>query len=140
VHGTLHKLAAWLVLVAYGLSGVSPAHALVLCLEPDGSVALEAAAPAGCTPCGGEQGSGRDVERAGADCCPCVDIPLPTQAEESQARPRTCDGAAVAAVAHPPVLRADVPTAEPAALARPAHAAPRPAPGLALIRTVVLRV
>jgi hypothetical protein len=139
VQGTLQKLASWLVLVACVISGVSPAQQLVVCLEPDGSVVLEAAAPAGCTPCGQEDSS-REAEQLAAYCCPCIDIPLPTQGEERQARPKASEGHAVAAAVLPPSCIATIVEAEPARLERSAHAEPRPPPALALIRTVVLRV
>ena len=140
MQGIIHKLATWLVLVAYMLSGVSPVQPLVVCLEPGGGVVLEAAAPAGCTPCGEEGESSRQAEQVAADCCPCIDIPLPRQGEEPQAKPRASEGHALAAAFLRPSFSATIVEAEPSRLERCTRAQPRPAPGLAQIRTVVLRV
>jgi hypothetical protein len=71
----LPKLTAWVVLVACLFASLAPATELVLCLEPDGSVTLEAAARDTCC----ERSS--DGQRAAAVAsestgCPCLDIPL----------------------------------------------------------------
>lgn len=136
----LHKLTTWLVLVVYVLSGVSPAQQLVVCLEPDGSVVLEAAEPSGCTPCGVPEDSSGDVESLGVECCPCIDIPLPTQSEEPQAKLKASEGHGSWAAVVPPSFIAEIARVEPTEPAVSARSQPRPAPGLALIRTVILRV
>ena len=136
----IHKLTTWLVLVAYMLSGVSPAQQLVLCLEPDGRVVLEAAEDGGCTPCGGSEESSREVERLAAECCPCIDIPLPTQDEGPQAKLKAPDAQGWWAAVLPPCFFATVAWVEPAELALSARNRPRPAQRLELIRTVILRV
>ena len=136
---TLHKLTTWLVLVAYMLSGLSPAQQLVVCLEPDGSVVLEAAEDGGCTPCGPEESS-QEVEQLAAECCPCVDIPLPMQGEDPQARPKASDAQVSSVAVLPPCFLAIVAWVEPAKLAFTASDQPRHAQRLKLIRTVILRV
>ena len=136
----LQRLATWLVLAAYMLSGVSPAQELVLCLEPDGSVVLEAAVPSGCTPCGIPEEPSGEQESVGVECCPCIDIPLPTQDEEPQAKPKSSKGHGSWAAIASPTWIAAIPRVEPAGPALSPRARPRPAPGLALIRTVILRV
>jgi hypothetical protein len=139
-HG-IHKVAAWLVLLAYLFSGIAPAEQLVLCIEPDGTVALEMAAPGGCTPCGPES-LGDDSEGAGLECCPCTDIPLPSQSEDPQLRPKASGDSSPAisflAPSHPApfAIRESAPFAPLPAFESHARSAPR----LALIRTVVLRV
>ena len=137
---SIHKLTTWLVLVAYMLSGVSPAQQLVVCLEPDGSIVLEAAVDSGCTPCGETEDSSREGEQLAAECCPCVDIPLPTQGEGPQAKPKASDAQGPWAAVLPPSCPSTVAWVEPAELPLCAGDQPRPAQRLALIRTVVLRV
>ena len=137
---SIHKLTTWLVLVAYMLSGVSPAQQLVLCLEPDGSVVLEAVEDGGCTPCGGTEESSREVERLAGECCPCIDIPLPAQDEGPQAKPKASDAQGLWVAVLPPCFLATVAWIEPAELAFTAGGQPRPAQRLELIRTVILRV
>ncbi len=137
---SIHKLTAWLVLVAYMLSGVSPAQQLVVCLEPDGSIVLEAAEDGGCTPCGGTEESSREVERLAAECCPCVDIPLPTQDEGPQAKPKASDAQISSFSVLPPCFLATVAWVEPAKLAFTAGDQPRQAQRIELIRTVILRI
>lgn len=139
MRSSIHKLTTWLVLVAYMLSGVSPAQKLVVCLEPGGSVVLEAAEDGGCTPCGPEESS-REVEQLAAECCPCVDIPLPTQGEGPQAKPKASDAQISSVAVLPPCFLAIVAWVEPAELAFTAGGQPRPAQRLELIRTVILRV
>jgi hypothetical protein len=140
VQGTLRKLSAWLLLVAYALSGVSPAQRFVVCLEPDGSIALEAAASIGCAPSCGEDESSPESSEAASRCCPCIDIPLPTRGEEPQSKARASEVPGLAAVVLPPPCLPSIAQAAPAGLERSAPVEPRPSPGLALLRTVVLRV
>ena len=134
----LHKLTTWLVLFAYMLSGISPAQQLVICLEPDGSVVLEAAEESGCTPCGREETS--DEAILAAACCPCVDIPLPTQDEGLQARPKSSDLQGSWTAVPPPSWPARVVTVERPETELFRDSQPRPAQRLELIRTVILRV
>lgn len=138
MHCALHKLTTWLVLVAYMLSGISPAQQLVICLEPDGSVVLEAAEEGGCTPCGTEEASDEAV--LAAECCPCVDIPLPTQDEGPQARPKSLDLQGSWTAVPPPSWPASLATVERPEIEFFRASRPRPAQRLELIRTVILRV
>lgn len=137
---SIHTLTTWLVLVAYMLSGVSPAQQLVVCLEPGGGIVLEAAVDSGCTPCGATEDSAREGEQSAAECCPCVDIPLPSQGEGPQAKPRALDAQSPWAAVLPPSCSSTVAWVEPAGLPRCAGDQPRPAQRIALIRTVILRV
>ena len=134
----IHKLATWLVLVAYLLTGLAPAQQLVVCLEPDGRIGLEAATPEGCTPCGDpEATSSPEVEGFRVDCCACTDIALPCQSDEPQTRSKDSHGS-VAAVA-PVYCITAIARIGPGEL--PGFVPePRPGPNLASIRTVVLRV
>lgn len=140
VRRSIHTLTTWLVLVAYMLSGISPAQQLVVCLEPDGGIVLEAALDSGCTPCGETEDSAPDSELLAAECCPCVDIPLPSQGEGPQAKPRASDAQSPWAAVLPPSCPSTVAWVEPVELPLGAGDQPRPAQRLALIRTVILRV
>ena len=70
----LRKLSIWLALVAYCLTGVASAKGLVLCLEPDGHLSLEAQA-AGCASCCSMEDEPEDA-RERLTSCPCVDVPI----------------------------------------------------------------
>jgi hypothetical protein len=133
---SIHKLATWVFLVAYMLSGVLAAQ-LVVCLEPDGKIALEPAEPNGCMPCGGSEDSSQDLGGMKDQCCPCIDIPLPWQGEDPHAKSKT-SGPLAAVV--PACLVAAVLGVEPGEHRLLVRAPPRSAQSLALIRTVVLRV
>lgn len=135
---SLRKLATWLVVMAHVLSGVAPSQQLVVCVEPDGRLALEAVA-ADCGPCGGPGESSRDAEELQSGC-PCVDIPLPTQGDEPQLKPKATgfDGSPVPAV--PALLLPIVPVVADAERAALSTDPPGAAACLALIRTVVLRL
>ena len=135
----LRALCAWFCVALIAFVGVVPAQGLVLCLEPDGAMALKV----GSTQCGGcadgvgGQSGVRSVTHEQG--CPCVDIPIFSTGEHSQLQATSIE------------LRIDVPlTAAPAPLAilpvLPAEplvtigSPPRPAERLAHIRTVVLLV
>jgi len=133
-----HRLAAWIVLVACTLSGVSPALPLVLCVASDGGVVLEHLAPGQQTPC--EDDGSASIEPASTSCCQCTDILLPTQGDEPQVSPRTDVHAAFDAHCLAPTGNPIVVGSELAAPRRALPARPRPAPALASIRTIVLRV
>ena len=136
----LHKLATVLVLAVYLLTGLAPAQRFVLCLEPGGEVALEVAGRGTACPSSGEsEEPASTVEGAHTTCCPCVDIPLPAQDEDPQAKP-SADQSSACAVLAPPACLATVAEPLPAPCAVTAQGRPRPRAGLALIQTVVLRV
>ena len=133
----VHKLTAWLALAVYLLSGLAPAQELVVCLEPDGTLALEAAEIGGCTPCGGaEELPPEEQQGIGIECCPCTDIPLPTRAEDAQAKPKS---AGAPDLALPPCL-VTVLFVDPAPLPPTGIDPPGAPASLDRIRTVVLRV
>lgn len=136
----LRTLTAWFCVVVIALVGITPAQGLVLCLEPDGTVALEVgdsdSGCGGCTDSGPEQPSGLP---ASEENCPCIDIPIFSLGEETQVQPRTFE------------ISLDGPWLAPApacAVVSAAHVEstmrlvgpPRPAERLAHIRTVVLLV
>lgn len=132
----LRKLSIWLALVAYCLTGVASAKGLVLCLEPDGHLSLEAEA-AGCTTCCSAEDEPGSSEQTLA-ACPCVDVPIGSP-DAVQLRVKSADiGAADAC------LRPSNRTVEPrsTALVRGAGAVPRlfVSSALAQQRTVVLLV
>jgi hypothetical protein len=135
----LHKLATWLVVVAHVLSGVAPAQQLVVCVEADGRLALEAAEAGDCGPCDAPGGSSRGAEEL-QGACPCVDIPLPTQGDEPQLKPKASgvEGSWVPGVAA--ALLPVLPTVADAERAPLAVDPPGAVARLALIRTVVLRL
>lgn len=132
-------LATWLVLVVTLLSGLAPARELVLCVEPGGTVALELAEASGCTPCG-DSGSTSEGESLGVECCPCTDIPLPAQADDPQVRGRSLSQEIGPVWTMAPPLCVLAVVADFRAGPVPARTVPRPAEGLARIRTVELRV
>jgi hypothetical protein len=139
MHRSLQKLATWLVVVAHLLSGVAPAQQLVVCVEADGRLALEAVEAGECGPCDGPGESSRGADEL-QGACPCVDIPLPTQGDEPQLKPKASAlegswAAAVPAVVLP--IHARVADAERAPLA---VGPPGEASRLVLIRSVVLRL
>lgn len=135
----LHVLTAWLCLGMVALAGFVPAHGFVLCLEPDGSLGLEAGSAEG--RCGGCEVAGLPGHAVTAgEGCSCTDIPLAKLGEARQLEPRVLE------------VRLDVllePSPVPAAeLALPAAGAPviaeasfAPPPSLLrFVRSVVLQV
>lgn len=145
MHATLHKLAAWLVLSACVLAGLSPARQLVLCLEQGGRVVLESATPEGCAPCESHEPSADEGAHASgvaeSGCGPCVDFLLPSQSEDEPNRPRCAtDPAQHTALALAPAVSGAALRVPQAELARRARGVPRSAPSLVSIRTTVLRV
>ena len=125
------------------LTGAVPAQGLMLCLEPDGTLALELGfAESDCSGCP-VPGSGDrpdDGSATGEPVCPCVDIPLVSAGEQQQLKRKASelplDVAEVPVQA--PFARLLAPFLAPRELSR--TLAPRPPPDLALLRTVVLLV
>lgn len=131
----------WLVLVAYLLTGIVPGHGFVVCLEADGTVALELASSR-CAPCPGTETEASSAEPSDEELgrCPCIDIPLPSGSEEIQAKPKLPDfPSLLTAVVPAPALDVDA-GSEAQAFAFLHRSQPRPGPTLGLIRTVILRV
>ena len=136
----LQTVATWLCIVVIALVGVVPAQGLVLCLEPDGSMALELGSSecGGCAETeGGQQGRGSATHEDG---CPCVDIPIFALNEAKQFQSTTVelrlDGPWTAAPTFSAMLPVLVAEPSESIVAAP----PRPSTLLALIRTVVLLV
>jgi len=138
-----HRLAAWLALAAAFFTGVTPSEGLILCFEPDGTVALESSVVS--RACGGYEEPATGYEAAArsvsaSECCACLDIPVDGAGDEARAPLSTVE------------LRIDLPSAPAAefSLAPPAppfegvgdlcRGPPRPPGILAHIRSVVLRV
>lgn len=140
VRSRLQAVTAWLCVAVIALVGVVPAQGLVLCLEPDGSMALEVGSLAcgGCTETeDGQQGIDSATQAEG---CPCVDIPIFGLGEENQLQAKSIelrlDGTWMAALQASAVLPVSLAESQTAIEAPP----PRPPSLLAHIRTVVLLV
>jgi hypothetical protein len=138
----LQKLAVRLCLFAATLIGLTPVPGLVLCIEPDGTAALEIGTSRGCAACPGvAQDSTTPVLRIEASKdCPCLDIPL--SAETCDARisekpnPTTLQWMLAASPLLVGIRVSRVEEVTPTS----APSLPRPAPLLAHIRSVVLLV
>lgn len=140
----MRRPAAWLSLVAVLLMDVSPVRGLVLCVEPDGTAALETPAQgSGCGDCEGAQAlpSADEVAaRFGDDAdCSCIDIPVPStngmpkrsaQAETFDSKPEIESPSSTAATWRRVESRRKVSR----------DRSPSPPLRLALIRSVVLLV
>ena len=141
----LHRIAAWLCLMAALVTGVTPAQGFVLCMEPDGCISVEIAAGTDhCVGCeahvAGGAGSFAPVPATAETDCPCVDFAVPGSTKDQSLQPKAADA---------PLLRwlAMLPTSVASPLAKtlplfrvPRVGVPRPSDTLLLIRTVVLLV
>jgi hypothetical protein len=139
----LQRLTAWLCLALASLTGLAPAQGFVLCLDTDGCVRVDLAAPAGhCQCCDGEQ-AGETNEalpsRAGDDSgCACVDLLVCGAAQDRLHQHRPVAPQLGPWIAPSPGSALLSPVSITTA-ARPARAGiPRPPDSLALIRSVVL--
>jgi len=143
MRSSFHTLAAWLVLVAYLVSGIASGRGLVVCLEADGSATLELAS-SGCAGCPGsaQDASGADSRSNELASCPCLDVPVPFGNGELRTQSRSGERVGFPACAELPAswsaLALD-PHSHALRLER-SSAHPRPPPCLAHVRTVVLRV
>jgi hypothetical protein len=118
----------------------APAQAIVVCLEPDGTIAFEAFGDSdACSPGASEDGPATEVEDLGGDCCACIDIPLPTQGEEPRLKPAGFDLAAQA-IAPPASAGPVFASLTELLLGRPLHPRPGPSRSLASVRSLVLRI
>ncbi len=76
----MHRLSTWLCLLVALFEGVTAGRALVVCVEPGGSVSFEAAlAGAACDGCSGSQALPQPSDPAAMPAesvCPCVDVAL----------------------------------------------------------------
>lgn len=135
-------LAAWLVRVALLLTGLAPLPGVVVCFEPDGSIALEALggsrACEGCDESRPDQAPVRVVASA-PSCCACLDIPLEGRDENA------CVPSSSFELPSPPAALVGMTSWAPCLALR---ATPEPRDGrlpepdgtLGQLRTVVLRV
>lgn len=130
------------------LMAVSPAQAFVLCLRPDGSVALEVPSPAGseescgpCDPCCGPDPIGPEQRTiSGPDCCDCLDVAFQERSAAATVVSARAPSSANAALAPaPPVPRMPLAGAIRAPGLRVVEATESPGV-LAHLRTIVLRV
>lgn len=139
----LPRLTTWLCLVVTLLMGVSPARGLVICIEADGTIALEVAADAcdGCPNAAAEERS--DASNAlvsGGECCECIDIPVSTSDEEQRTVTKRVD-VRFDTWCPPPAIVVASSTSFGTRADRPTHVPPpRGAHALRLIRSVVLHV
>ncbi|MBL8768749.1 MAG: hypothetical protein JNL94_15345 [Planctomycetes bacterium] len=141
----LQTIATWVCLVAYALTGaIAGAHAVVLCVGPNGHVEFELSAGAPCGGCGVESWPELGTEpvslisSASASQCPCVDIPIAIGSSGPQAQAPNNDSLKHVVIAYAAVetLRLAFPVrCEPVAALRD----PQP-PLIANLRTVVLLV
>lgn len=72
------RITVWLCLVYAFFIGVAPAQGVVLCLEPDGSIAFESATKNsecdGCPTFPKEPPSASNTLKSSDECCPCIDL------------------------------------------------------------------
>ena len=137
---SIHDLAAWLTLVAFLLTGVAPAQQLVVCVEPDGTVAIEAVGQNACAPCGDADGSSDGAGSIGAECERCIDIPLPTRTGDPQAKPKALGIGGSSGIAALPIGSIAARILEPLRPPRVVRGGPPLTNRLASIQIVVLRV
>jgi hypothetical protein len=69
-------LVSWLHLAIVLLAALSPAQAMVVCVEPGGSMQLETSAEGRCSSCDDDRTAPSSELRHETDCS-CLDIPLP---------------------------------------------------------------
>lgn len=138
-----HRLTAWLALVALLWMGVVPSQGLVLCLEPDGTIALECAdvklACEACDQPASEDGAQDRMVSPASECCACLDIPV---SGSSKTRVAPVSAKPSIDLAPAPAVELSVERlAPPLARVRSPHDGPLGPPGArAHRRTVVLRV
>ena len=137
------RLVTWLCLAAYLLGGAFYGKGLVLCVEPDGCIALEAAHASACVGCDDAHAPpSREREAQGSPRCGCVDITIPVARDDVNPQKRGEERGRVP----PPVVVAAVPhaasdvatTRDPQPSLVPRAPPCRPPALLALVRSVVL--
>ncbi len=138
------RFGAWLCLVGALALGLVPGQALVLCLGPGGTVALEGrpaeGSCAGCPELSGDEFASALSEARLEDAgdCPCTDVLVGQASAESKTKPKRVElaghGLAVVPAASAFALGAE------GDRARAPAAGPIVDPCLASIRTVVLRL
>lgn len=138
----LEALLARLCLFAAVLMGVSPSQELVLCFEPDGSIALEVPGEnSTCDPCSepGQEGQDERVV-SGGQCCDCTDIAICERSEDANVQPSKVGLHFNTSVALAPVCWLSPLSGIAAELAVRVERPPGPRGVLAHIRTIQLRV
>jgi hypothetical protein len=140
----MHRLSTWLCLLVALFEGFTAGRALVVCVEPGGSVSFEAAlAGAACDGCTGSQSLAQPSEPGAMPAesvCPCIDVALDLStngARAPHAGARWSMGLA-AAIPAPPVMLAACGGARP--FLDELHSAGAVAAGPALIGIVILVV
>lgn len=143
VHRSTQRLATWLCLVLAVLGTGVAAQPFVLCIEPTGSVNIEAAfASEACSDCpapaSGELTGARDAQPA--EACPCLDLALDTAAHRTGSQ-RVGDELPAPVMDAAPDAYRDAPLARPSLTAFHARASHAPVgAGTALVGSIVLRI
>ncbi|MFN0242197.1 MAG: hypothetical protein ACKVWV_04830 [Planctomycetota bacterium] len=139
----ISRMTTWLCLVVTLLMGVTPARGLVICIEADGTIALEAAADdcEGCPePATRERSDSSTLLAAGDACCECVDIPVSTSVEEQRTVTKRADVRFEAWCPPPSIVVAASTVSGPCVRQSSRVNPPRGSHALRLIRSVVLHV
>jgi hypothetical protein len=134
----LQRLATWLCCLAALVLGLVPSGAVVLCFGPEGlavEVGLAGERCGGCPELAAACEDGGAGERV--EACPCVDVTVVSPPGEAKAKPRSM-GTPLAALPAPACTWPDPGAAVSRALL--SRQAPRIAPRLTLIKSVVLLV
>jgi hypothetical protein len=138
----LEALLARLFLVAAVLLGASPSQGLVLCFEPDGTIALEL--PGTDNPCRPSRASGEDGQDVGIasrnGCCGCTDIAIGERSVDALVQPSRVTFHFDATVTMAPVTWLAPPSGIERAPSVRVESPPGPRGVLAHIRTIELRV
>jgi len=135
------RIANWIVLLALALTGVAPRQDLVLCFEPDGTIALESVDLGRACGASAEHSLAEADELRGSieSCCGCFDVPIEGLEDEQQRTPERADASPfLPALPAVPLAGAWI---ECVPLARVTERADvRPSGTLARLRTDVLRL
>lgn len=135
---TSARVALFIALISSLLAGLAPRPGLVLCVGPDGHLAIEAPAAGTCSGCddGARDRSDGAATLQSADDCGCIDLALASHGGLVRTSDRTAPAPDAAPASFPPAIP---PAFAPRAVrhAALAHIEARPA---ALLRTVVLLV
>lgn len=136
------RLTAWLALVAAMLLCVAPSRGLVLCFEPDGTIALESAGAGracdGCDDPAAEKEALARVVAPVSACCECLDIPVDGTGDEARVPPAAFELLSMPLALAPEFVVAGL--APSRSCSSPWRGPPGSASALAQLRTVVLRV
>ncbi len=139
------RILAWLCIALVLLTGVAPAQGVVLCIEADGCVRVEAmTSAADCENCDGHEPSSqprRTQPTTAPDAgCPCIDLEVPGSPQGRRVPPRPIEFEAGPWLM-PRLALFSLPLDSVAvSLCTTLTEAPRPPESLAHIRSVVLLV